>query len=230
MKLFQVKWIAGWCGLMVLSGCASFVPPEPDDPYFAPKIPDSPVQKKVSDGSLFTTSNSMLLYEDRKAAQVGDIITVILTETTDASKKADTDTKKESDVSLANPIIAGRNYAFNSGQSSFEMDIGMESEFKGEAESKQSNKLSGTISVTVQQVLPNGNLIVRGEKWITLNQGDEFIRLSGILRPQDITAENTAPSNRLANARIQYSGTGQMADANKQGWLARFFNSPWWPF
>lgn len=213
-----------------LVGCASFTPPAPDDPYFAPKIPDVPKHQRVSNGSLFSTNSQMLLYEDRKANQVGDIITVILTEVTDASKQADTETKKESDVSLPNPIIGGRNYSFNSGQSSFEMDIGMESEFKGEAESKQSNKLNGTISVTVQNVLPNGNLIVRGEKWITLNQGDEFIRVSGIIRPQDITSDNTAPSSRLANARIQYSGTGAVADANSHGWLARFFNSSWWPF
>ncbi|NVK88394.1 MAG: flagellar basal body L-ring protein FlgH [Gammaproteobacteria bacterium] len=214
----------------LLTACQSFVPPAPDDPYFAPKVPEQPAKQQLSGGSLFSTSNEMLLYEDKKANQVGDIITIELTEVTDATKKADTKTKKESDVSVDNPLIAGRNYVFNSGQASFESEIGMENEFRGESESKQSNKLNGTISVTVQSVLPNGNLVVRGEKWITLNQGDEFIRVSGILRPQDITAENTALSSRLANARIQYSGKGALADSNTQGWLARFFNSSWWPF
>ncbi|NVJ60369.1 MAG: flagellar basal body L-ring protein FlgH [Gammaproteobacteria bacterium] len=216
--------------IVVLSGCQSFVPPSPDDPYFAPKYPLPEQKQMVSGGSLFSTSNDLLLYQDKKANQIGDIITIELTEVTDASKKADTKTKKESDVSLANPLLAGRNYVFNSGQASFETDIESENEFRGEAESKQSNSLNGTISVTVQSVLPNGNLIVRGEKWITLNQGDEFIRLSGILRPDDISSQNTAPSSRLANARIQYSGKGAVADVNAQGWLARFFNSPWWPF
>jgi len=216
--------------LIVLCGCQSFVPPAPDDPYFAPKLPQTAQQQQLSGGSLFSTSNEMLLYEDKKANRIGDIITIELTEVTDATKKADTKTKKESDVQLDNPLIAGRNYVFNSGQSSFETSLGMENEFRGESESKQSNKLNGTISVTVQNVLPNGNLVVRGEKWITLNQGDEFIRVSGILRPQDISAENTAMSSRLANARIQYSGKGALADSNSQGWLARFFNSSWWPF
>ena len=80
------------------------------------------------------------------------------------------------------------------------------------------------------QVLGNGNLIVRGEKWITINNGDEFIRLNGIIRPQDISADNQIDSIKVANARIQYSGTGAFADAQKAGWLARFFNSGWWPF
>ncbi len=216
--------------LVALSGCATFVPPSPDDPFFAPPVPQTPQKQQISGGSLFSTSNDMLLYEDRKANQIGDIITIVLTEVTDATKKADTKTKKESDVSLPNPTIAGRNYTFNSGQATFEMGIEQENEFKGQAESKQSNKLNGTISVTVQNVLPNGNLVVRGEKWITLNQGDEFIRVSGILRPQDVAADNTAMSSRLANARIQYSGRGAVADSNTHGWLARFFNSAWWPF
>ncbi len=216
--------------LVSLAGCATFTPPAPDDPFFAPKMPEQTILKPVSDGSVFNNANPMMLYEDRKANQVGDIITIVLTETTDASKKADTKTKKETDVALANPLIAGRNYAFNSGQASFELGVEAANEFKSQGESKQSNKLSGTISVTVQQVLPNGNLVVRGEKWISLNQGEEFIRLSGILRPQDVAADNSAPSSRVANARIQYSGTGALADANEQGWLTRFFNSGWWPF
>lgn len=216
--------------VLLMTGCQSFVPPSPDDPYFAPKLPPQDQRQMVSGGSLFSTSNEMLLYQDQKANRVGDIITIQLTEVTDATKKADTKTKKESDVSLANPLLAGRNYVFNSGQASFETDIQSANEFRGEAESKQSNSLNGTISVTVQSVLPNGNLVVRGEKWITLNQGDEFIRLSGILRPDDVSSQNTASSSRLANARIQYSGKGAVADANAQGWLARFFNSPWWPF
>lgn len=84
--------------------------------------------------------------------------------------------------------------------------------------------------MTVAEVLPNGNLVVRGEKWMTLNRGDEFIRISGIVRPDDISPNNTVVSTRLANAQISYSGTGTLADSQSMGWLARFFNSEYWPF
>jgi flagellar L-ring protein FlgH len=84
--------------------------------------------------------------------------------------------------------------------------------------------------VTVADVLPNGNLVVRGEKWLTLNQGDEYIQISGIVRPIDIRTDNTVLSGLVADARITYSGKGMVADSNKMGWLSRFFASAIWPF
>ena len=80
------------------------------------------------------------------------------------------------------------------------------------------------------QVLNNGSLVIRGEKWISINNGDEFIRVTGLVRSQDIKPDNTVDSTRMANARIQYSGTGTFADAQKVGWLSQFFMSDWWPF
>ncbi len=103
-------------------------------------------------------------------------------------------------------------------------------DFKGEADSQQSNSLTGSVTVTVVEVQANGNLVVQGEKWVTINQGDEYIRLRGIVRPSDINPDNTISSKRVANAQIQYSGEGTIANANEQGWLAKFFNSPWMPF
>jgi flagellar L-ring protein precursor FlgH len=90
--------------------------------------------------------------------------------------------------------------------------------------------LTGDITVTIAQVLANGNLVVRGEKWLTLNQGEEFIQISGIVRPADISPDNSVPSLRLADARITYSGKGQVANSNRPGWLNRFFSSVVWPF
>ena len=90
--------------------------------------------------------------------------------------------------------------------------------------------MNGTISVTVASVYPNGNLFVQGQKRMFLNQGDEFIKISGIVRPLDIGVNNTIPSTLLADARIVYSGEGAVSDSNKMGWLARFFNSQYWPF
>ena len=87
----------------------------------------------------------------------------------------------------------------------------------------------GNLTVTVTEVLPNGVLRIRGEKWLSLTNGDEYIRLTGLVRPQDITPDNTVPSQRIANARIAYGGTGDFDQANQPGWLTRFFNSEWWP-
>jgi len=104
----------------------------------------------------------------------------------------------------------------------------LERAFDGKASSDQSNSLSGSISVTVSEVLPNGILRIQGEKWLRLNQGDEYIRLTGLVRPQDIGTDNTIPSSKVADARIAYGGTGDFDDVNRQGWLSRFFNSEWW--
>ena len=102
--------------------------------------------------------------------------------------------------------------------------------FDGEGTSEQSNSLNGFISVTVVEVLPNRNLVVRGEKLINLNRGNEFVRISGIVRPEDITADNVVQSTRIANVGISYAGTGELADSSSMGWLTRFFNSSLWPF
>jgi flagellar L-ring protein precursor FlgH len=104
-----------------------------------------------------------------------------------------------------------------------------EREFSGKGDSSQSNSLTGEIAVTVVNVLPSGSLVVRGEKIIGLNQGSEFIRISGLVRPQDISTDNTVVSTKLANSRIFYGGGGSIAESNTQGWLSRFFNSPVFP-
>ena len=113
---------------------------------------------------------------------------------------------------------------------SLENNIAHDRSFDGSADADQSNSLEGNITVTVSEILPNGNLVVRGEKWITLNRGDEFIRISGIIRPEDIAPDNTIISTRLANAKISYSGKGELADSQQMGWLSRFFNGSYWPF
>jgi flagellar L-ring protein precursor FlgH len=104
------------------------------------------------------------------------------------------------------------------------------SEFEGEGKSNQSNHLIGSIAVTASQVLPNGNLLVQGEKWIQINQGGEFVRLKGIVRPYDVSSRNTVLSTHVADAKISYGGRGTLDEANVTGWMARFFMSPLWPF
>jgi flagellar L-ring protein precursor FlgH len=159
---------------------------------------------------------------------VGDIITVVLTERTQSSKSSSTDTDKSTNIGMGVPNVLGQDLTLLGNPLSASMNS--TGGFEGEGSSDMSNSLDGNITVTVHQVMPNGAMLVRGEKWLTLNQGDEYIRVSGLVRPQDIGPDNSVESTRMADARITYSGTGATHDANVMGWLARFFISPLWPF
>ncbi|WP_341501725.1 flagellar basal body L-ring protein FlgH [Gallaecimonas sp. GXIMD4217] len=214
---------------LAMAGCASTSPkPIPDDPDFAPVLPDFEEEPLVATGSLFQDSTSQNLYSDRRAARVGDIITVLLKENNRASKSAKTELDKETAVSLDPVMALGKDVTINGNPIS--VGINGANSFAGESDADQANQLNGAISVHVVKVLPNGTLMIRGEKWITINNGDEFIRLTGIVRQDDISADNMVDSTRVANARLQYSGTGDFAQTQQQGWLSRFFNSSWWPF
>lgn len=216
-------------GCCLLAGCNTTAQkPIADDPFYAPVYPAQKPTPMMATGSLFQAARTQNLYSDNKAHMVGDIIQVSLVETTQASKSSKNDIKKSNDFTLSPVTAGGKNVTING--KSIDVGLAQDGQFKGEADADQSNSLTGSISVNVVQVLENGNLLVRGEKWMTLNNGNEFIRLSGMIRPQDISAENTIESGRIANARIQYSGTGTFADSQEMGWLARFFLNPLWPF
>ncbi len=215
----------------LIIGCGSTPnqpPVQANDPRFAPIVPDYPVEQIEENGSLFQARFSNSLYSDKTAKRVGDIITVQLNENTNATKSANTTTSKEQSLSI-DPILGLGNVAATISGRSIGFEVETENEFLGDAQANQSNSLQGNISVTVVDVLPNNNLVIRGEKWLTLNTGDEYIRLTGIIRPGDVSPLNIVQSAQIANARIQYSGTGSFARAQEQGWLAKFFDSKWWP-
>ena len=215
---------------LALSGCASspMHQPVPDDPMYAPIEAAPPMAQVVPNGSLFKAVNNNNIYSDSKARRIGDIITVMLEESTSASKKAKAEYGKDNNITMQPFSALGRNVTFKGNP--IDLSLNSSTDFKGDSKADQSNSLNGQISVNVIQILPNGNLVVRGEKWLTLNTGKEYIRLTGTLRPEDVSSNNEVASNRIANARIEYSGTGAFADANKQGWLSSFFYSTWWPF
>ena len=214
-------------GLLVLPGCATMAPSH-DDAQWAATAPVEPAAAPVADGSIYHDNQNMELFVDPRAHRVGDILTVVLQESTQASKKASTSTSKKDKTSLDAPTLLGKAVTFNGNPAS--IGLSGDRSFAGDGSSSQSNQLSGQITVTVAQRLSNGNLVVRGEKWLTINQGKELIRISGIVRPQDINPDNSVSSSRVADARISYTGRGSLADANTQGWLSRFFNSKWMPF
>lgn len=212
------------------AGCAT-TRTEPDPAY----APVRPLEQRSagggSPGSLYQPGAGLRLFEDVRARQVGDILTIVLVEATAASKQATTSTKKENEVTLANPTLLGSAVGMHRHGKDYTLGVGVDTaqEFSGSGASTQRNSLSGRITVTVTEVLPNGNLVVRGEKIIAINEGDEYVRLSGIVRPQDIQPDNTVPSTLVADARITYGGSGAVADSNAHGWLSRFFLK-WWPF
>jgi flagellar L-ring protein FlgH len=180
-------------------------------------------------GAVYNAAGSFDLFMDLRARSVGDILTVLLVERTNASKESSTSTARGSSVDTGFPVIGGVPITLN-GEPILNNEFESDTTFDGQADSSQSNRLDGSITVTVAARLPNGNLLVRGEKLITINQGEEFIRLEGIVRPIDIGPANTVMSTKVADAAISYSGRGNLQATNRPGWLTRFFNSPWFPY
>lgn len=211
--------------VLALAACAGA--PAREEPAVPPEAlaalpPDSA-------GAIYASGGSIALFEDAKARRVGDLLTVVLVEKTNAEKKANTSTSKKTADDIANPTLFGRPVTAN-GTGVLGFNLGSDQSFAGGGASTQSNTLSGSVTVMVTRVLPNGNLVVRGEKELRLNQGAERVALEGIVRPVDIAANGSVTSDRIANARISYAGKGAVADANAMGWLARFFNSVLFPF
>lgn len=231
-----IKQLLVLLALHALVGCATTPPPK--DGY-RPTLPRTYISEESKDGSIYQAARDVRLFEDVKARRIGDIITVVLQESTSASKSAKTTTDKSQDTTIASPTILGASPTFNAPgilpldsnrNNTLAANLSSANKFDGEGDSSQSNSLRGDITVTIADVLPNGNLVIRGEKWLTLNKGEEFIQISGIVRPQDVSTLNTVLSTQIADARITYSGKGFLADSNEMGWLAKFFNSPIWPF
>ncbi|WP_164146396.1 flagellar basal body L-ring protein FlgH [Stenotrophomonas maltophilia] len=198
-------------------------------PALAPIQPIMPPQAEPTAGAIYAAGPTLQLYSDRRARDVGDLLTITLLENTTAQTSANTATNKESNLSLGTPSILGAPVTLG-GKDILSATAKGARDFTGKGNSAQSNRLQGNVTVTVVQRLPNGNLVVQGQKNLRLNQGDELVQVQGIVRPGDISADNTVPSSRVAEARIVYGGRGPVAQSNAMGWLSRFFNSGLTPF
>ncbi|HKM37054.1 MAG TPA: flagellar basal body L-ring protein FlgH [Thiopseudomonas sp.] len=236
-SLMMVSLVAA----VLMVGCMP-IPPKPNDPYYAPVLPRTPLPATQNNGAIYQADFDTNYFTDRKAFRVGDIITISLNERTQASKNANSQIQKDSNTNIgvpnilgmavapANPIAGLSALGMTNSKMGLETSYGAKRSTKGSGQTGQSNSLSGSITVTIAEVYPNGVLAVRGEKWLTLNTGDELVRISGIIRADDISTDNVVSSTRIADARITYSGTGAFANASKPGWLDRFFLSPLFPF
>lgn len=215
----------------LLAGCKS-APKK--DPEFAPVAPVSLPPRPEGNGAIFQAGYDRRWFEDLRARRVGDILTVNLVEQTDASISNSTEVTKSNSTSIINPTLFGNLPSFtlpggNSG-STLEFDLQSSTDFSGEGDNEQSNALSGSVTVTVVEVLANGYLRVRGEKRIGTNGGNEYVKLSGVVRLEDIDTNNTVASTKVGDATLVYVGDGQVAKANVMGWLSKFFISALAPF
>lgn len=206
---------------LILSGCAAIHTTPPTavhQPMTA--MPVARTHSAPVTGAIYQASLAQRLFEDRRARRIGDVITINLVENTSAKKAANASAARGSSMtggisSLANlPLkkLEGLN-----------IEAGIDSEFEGTGAAAANNAFTGTITVTVIDVYANGNLLVSGEKQIAINQGDEYIRFSGVINPNTVTSANTVQSTQVADARIEYKGSGYIDESQQMGWLQRFF-------
>lgn len=182
--------------------------------------PESRTAVAPANGSIYNVASVRPLFEDRRARFIGDTITINIAEKTAAAKKSDTKAERTDDRTLGVPSIVGLPLKSFQGAT---LSANSETKFDSTGENTSSNNFTGTLTVTVIDVYPNGNLLVSGEKQIGLKEGEEFIRFSGVVNPNNITASNTVQSTQVADARIEYKANGFIDSAQVMGWLGRFF-------
>lgn len=228
----RMVWLLPVIGL-ALGGCQS----KPvRDQAFAPVDPVVPKASVQTNGAIYQAGFERSWFENVRARHVGDLLLVTLVENTKAKHSNDGSVTRDNTSSITNPTILGKSLSFklpfinNGGHANLGSSLNSSSAFTGNAANTQNNEFSGSISVMVTEVLANGYLKVRGEKRISMTGGNEYIRVSGIVRPEDIDTDNTIASTKIADATLTYVGDGQNTMATQMGWLAKFFISALMPF
>jgi len=225
-------------GATIFTGCSS-TPERMERMSYAPSYPLNISQKaQPSNGSLYQ-AGAMTLFNDARAHRVGDIITIALSENMSANKKDEAKYNKSNSqdfgvttpfsVTTPNNIVGGAINAITGPAQGLSLGYGSTGSFSGKSDVKQNSSLTGSIAVTVVEVIPNGNLMIRGEKWITIHDGDEVVQFAGIIRPEDIQPDNTISSEKVADVRLVYKDVGMAGDTARSGvatqWLTKY-----WPF
>lgn len=209
---------------LLLAACTTVPPTNVHQPMTARPQPrtDALSAHLAATGSIYQAGTSRTLFEDRRARYIGDTITVTITENTAASTKSNTTVAKTGSISAAaGPIIGLPGKSFQG----MELSANSSNSANGKGDAAANNVFTGTITVTVIEVLQNGNLLVSGEKQVAIGHGQEYIRLSGIVNPYFINSANTIASSQVADARIEYKESGAIGEAQVMGWLSRFFLS-----
>ena len=226
---FLSKLLATTLLTQALGGCSTYVS-QLEGQAFEPVDPAANLaSEKLSNGAIFRSGQSGLFATDQRARRVGDILTVTFNEIF-AATKAQTAASSKADafaVTLPTglPNILTGGFDKDAGGNGAGLTAGTNRTFSGAGNAAQSNSFTGSLAVTVIRVFPNGNMEVAGQKEITLNNGNEYVRVKGIVRPEDISATNIVSSTRLADAQIRYTGSGHLADASKPGWLSQFMRA-----
>lgn len=217
--------------LTVLTGCASSPPPAIVHQPMSVRPQSETAVAAPTSGAIFngnTGSRRLALFEDRRSTRVGDILTVVIDERISASSRANTSTSRDGSIEMGGSVDASGIPLFPDKLEQImgvNANSGVNQEQSGQGQTSSSNSFSGTITVTVIETLPNGNLLVSGEKQLAINAETEFLRFSGVVNPDDIRAGNTVSSLKVADARLEHRGAGAIARAQEPGWLARFFQS-----
>ena len=211
---------------LLLAACDTYVEDKRSVDFEPIYLPDSEEEDKASDlGTIYQQNKGNLFAMEARAHRVGDILTVSFTESFQATKSQNAASSKSSDSTVTLPNILENLAGKDLIPESTDLSAGTEQSFTGSGSSNQSNSLTGLISVHVVRVFGNGNLEILGQKKLTLNNGDEYIRVSGIVRPRDISSDNVVPSDRIANADIDYIGAGDTAVSGKKGWYSKFLET-----
>ena len=211
----------GVAALALLSGCAAIQTTPPSAVHQPMSVrPEAMATALPANGAIYQTVQARPLFEDRRARRIGDTITINLVERNTAQKSANANATRNGNMTAG---IGPINRLPLTGLNGLELVAEAESDFNGKGAAAANNVFNGTITVTVIDVYPNGNLLVSGEKMVAINQGNEFIRFSGVINPNNVTTANTVQSTQVADARIEYRGSGFIDESNTMGWLQRFF-------
>ncbi len=214
-------------GLALLAACAGPMPMA-HSPQFSPVQPLPRESMKLSTGAIFAADSTDMWQAKRKDYRVGDIITVLLDEKTQANRSLTNETSRESKNDAVPQGLTNRVSNLNSVLGGLKTD-GATISNKGKGNADQQASLSGSVAATVVEVQANGNLVIRGEKQLSMSEGGEIIQVSGVIRPDDVSAISTVQSRRLANAHIAYRAAGDLANATRAGWGTSALWK-WWPF
>jgi flagellar L-ring protein precursor FlgH len=212
---------AGLIGVLLgLAGCGTTPSSILDTPTTA--RPQANPAQVAGNGAIYQAAAYRPLFEDRRARHVGDVLTIVINEKTQAGKKASSNAEKTGSVDSSISAVAGLPLKSLQGMG---LTAASSTAYDDKSAVDSSNMFTGSVTVTVIEELPNGNLVVAGEKQIALDKSTEYIRLSGVVQPDSIQAGNTVSSAKVADARIEYRTSAKFDSAEVMGWLARFFLS-----